>query len=334
MMGIKLLILLMQTAWSLWIPELSVRSELLGELSYGVITDTLTDFFVNPAYSAKIKDNKIYCSQQGYTKPCLRGVALTKSGLSGYAKINVPFSTNEVAYSPMNGKVGMAYAVETSNNSFGIGYLYGFEERNYYYGTVVDSEETHSFGAGMIHASDSSNRINGVLNVSLSQARVHYGSEITKMVAALGIGNTGKNNNYFSVIYISWLDTTLHYNVTVFARKSFLLVNTNTSKIHIIGQLEDLYSHKPMYYHNVGLDNRVTFRLVVSGEKTFDKLSIFGNFSQHIGHSSYTNFVFLSENPFCLGSAIRINPLELWIRMSPYIYEYRYWNIELLYRLP
>ncbi len=352
-MGIKLLFLLL--LWSqrpeyLWIPELSVRTELLGPLSPGIIPDTLTDIFLNPASAANITKNRLYFNGHERNYPYryyddyhIRSAILTNFGFSVYIRTILPFSIKKLT--DLNDKkIGIVYARKMGKQSLGIGYLYSYDDRDYshYSGIPVD-ERVHSFSLGMIL----NELVNGVITFSKFRYKGywHWPSEspkINETVINAGIGIKGRINNYFSITYISLIDTSSHYFITVFDRVGAPLVNTPTSKIYTIGQLEYLYYYRPPHPLIAGLkrDTKIIFSLGVGVEQLLGNFSILGNFSQCIGHSinhiehdRINTFTFFSDYPICLGLSMKATPLKLWVRMSPYIYDCSYWNIELSYVL-
>ncbi|MDD5529629.1 MAG: hypothetical protein PHX21_06315 [bacterium] len=335
-MGINLFILLLQIGNYFWIPELSVRSELLSELSAGIISDTVTNVFLNPAYASKTTQNIFYLGRQG--KPCeppsfsnIRGIAITNLGLSCYMRIRIPFSAEKFDDLPEK-RIGIAYAHKIGNKSLGIGYfhsygVYGFADE------VRSIEIKDNFSLGMIL----NNSISTVINFFQFQRRDTYSYQGPYNLDAsninIGVKFEGKINNYFSIIYAPSKDTISHHTVILFNRTGKALVTTSTTKFYIIGQLENYYAYNPLspvYYQEGKVDDRTTFRLGLSGEKILGNFSIFGNFLEYIGHSTCTNFVFLSdEPPVSLGVSFRASPIEIWIKTSPDISNPSYWNIEL-----
>ena len=350
-MGIKLLFLLL--LWSqgleyLWMQELSVRTELLGYFSPGIIQDTLTDIFLNPASAANITKNRLYFN--GYERSYhfhyddyhIRGAVLTNFGFNVYIRTILPFSVKKLTDLPEK-KIGIVYARKVGKQSLGIGYLYSYDYRNYYYGFPVDSEKIYSFSLGMIL----NELVDGVITFSKFwyEDYCHWApksQKISKSRVNAGIGIKGRINNYFSITYISLIDTSSHYNITVFDRVGAPIVNTQSTKIYTIGQLEYLYYYRPPHPQIEGMktDTRIIFRLGIGVEQLLGNFSILGNFSQHIGHcinhiehDRINTFTFFSDYPICLGLSMKATPLKLWVRMSPLISACAFWNIELLYIL-
>lgn len=337
-MGIKLLILFLlpQSFGYLWIPELSVRTDLLSHLSAGIIPDTLTDIFLNPALASNIPKNRLYFSHQApeleYPYSRIRCIMLTNFGFNIYMKTRAHFSIKEFTDLPEK-KLGIAYAQKIGNQSFGIGYLHSYNSQYLCYGVPVDSERVQSISLGIL----SNELINGVVTFSKARYYYTYWPAIVKTIINTGVGVKRKVNNYLFFTYISLFDTSYHYDIVIFDRLGTPLVNTYNTKVYGIGQLEYFYAYMPSrsIIKRVKAVHQVIFRLGVSFEHLFDNFSILGNFSQHIGRCVQyierrgTNwFTFFSDYPIGLGISIKTMPLELWIRTSPYILKPDCWNLE------